>query len=185
MKLDNITRLKAVREAGYVERFHVHGRTSGYTLSQHQWGVTMICLLLWPKELSVLVTALCHDVPERFVGDIPSPILAGNPELRKTIQRQEETIAEVLDLPSEHDLPPDLFRMLKAADRLDLYLWVLEEDRRHGSREFWEVRDSLKNWFMTGEDCPPEVKALVLQIEDKGWTRLPGTLENVIKESAR
>lgn len=181
MPLDNHTRLQAVREAGYVERCHVAGRTGdGYNLAQHQWGVSMICMLLWPGDHALLRAALTHDIPERWTGDIPGQVLGSNTVLRQQIEDQEKVIMACLDLPM-NDGDMGLEWRLRGADRLDLWLWTLEEERRHGSKEFAGFRTLIERaWAETPP--PDEVLAVVQGVSARnGWHRLPENFHEVLQ----
>lgn len=178
MPLDNIIRLQAVREAGQVVRCHVGGLTlNNYNNAQHHWGVAMICSILWPDDHELLRNALVHDVPERWLGDFPSTAIANNTALAKALKAKEEIIFAVLDLPCEHTLADPQWTRLRNADRLDLYLWTFEEERR-GNREFLGFRRKIEaKW---AEEPPlPEV-ARIAAYAQQNWDRLPETFEEIL-----
>lgn len=182
--LDNIVRIKAIREAGRVVRCHTSGRThDDYNNAQHQYGVAILYAILWPGDHAGILASLVHDVPERWMGDLPSPQLGKAKELRAFLQEEEKLIAAALDLPSEHALDEQTHRRMKDADRLDLYLWALEEVRRGNSEFNGYVKRILAFW----EKNPPLPETLVV-IEhtlENGWDRLPEPFHEVLNECQR
>ena len=175
-----ITRIKAVREAGLVERCHTVRHNSSYNNAQHQYGVASLCHLLFPEHPHLVGYALFHDVAERWTGDIPSPVLKNQPELKKHLSLVDEKIASWLNLPCEHTLTGDEFRMLKAADSLELWLWACEEIRS-GNLEVLGLKDKIEAWWAGSPPVEP-VKTLVEFVLLQGWTRLPETFDEVIDE---
>lgn len=178
MTFDIITRLKAVREAGYVERCHNVGKTSGYNLAQHQYNVAMICLLLWPNDTDLVAAALTHDIPERWTGDIPAPVKRMNAAIKDGVDKMHDTIWEALDLPGERRLNADQMKKLHAADKLELYLWTFEEERRNGSQEYYGFRQKLGQWWQK-EPPPQEVMNVLMSLYHSGWHRLPEVFEEI------
>jgi len=175
--LDTLTRIKAVREAGEVVRCHAGGKTTtNYNNAQHQYGVAMLYAILWPGDIEGLLTALVHDVPERWLGDIPAPVLRNNQAFRKTLAREEELISAALELPSEHTLTEPQLTRLKNADRLELFLWTLEEESR-GNRNFASYRKKIAQMW---DDNPPLPEVMAVAVAAvKSWERLPETFEEI------
>ena len=90
--------------------------------------------------------ALFHDASEILTGDLPTPIKYNNPELMTAYHQVEAAASEKLlsMLPAElrpaytpllSETDPELYRLVKAADKLSAYIKCIEE-RRAGNDEF-------------------------------------------------
>ena len=100
----------------------------------------------------VAVAALYHDAPEILTGDLPTPVKYFNPEIKTAYKAVEQTSAERLLslLPEEFQdiyrpyvsetCPPEVERVVKAADKLSAYIKCVEETKA-GNHEF---DDALK-----------------------------------------
>ena len=100
----------------------------------------------------VAVAALYHDAPEILTGDLPTPVKYYNPEIKTAYKAVEQTSAERLLslLPREFQdiyrhyvsetCPPEVERVVKAADKLSAYIKCVEETKA-GNHEF---DDALK-----------------------------------------
>ena len=82
--------------------------------------------------------ALFHDASEIITGDLPTPVKYYSPEIRAAYQKVEDVAADQLlgMLPTElrdwycpllKDVPEDVERMVKAADKLSAHIKCLEE----------------------------------------------------------
>lgn len=83
-------------------------------------------------------TALFHDASEIITGDLPTPVKYYNPEIREAYRQVEEVAADKLlsKLPQSirgcyepvlRDVPPEVERFVKAADKLSAHIKCLEE----------------------------------------------------------
>lgn len=88
----------------------------------------MLMHYLWPEDFPRLaLVCLAHDVPERVVGDIPSPSLRHLPGLREGISSMETLVNRSFGLPNESDLSEEDYLKLKACDHLELWFWSKEQ----------------------------------------------------------
>ena len=82
--------------------------------------------------------ALFHDASEIITGDLPTPVKYYNPEIRDAYKKVEEVAEQELlnMLPSSlrdcytpllHEVPADVERFVKAADKLSAHIKCLEE----------------------------------------------------------
>lgn len=82
--------------------------------------------------------ALFHDASEIITGDLPTPVKYYSPEIRAAYQKVEDVAADQLlgMLPTElrdwyspllKDVPEDVEKMVKAADKLSAHIKCLEE----------------------------------------------------------
>ena len=98
---------------------------------------------------AVAVAALYHDASEILTGDMPTPIKYDNPAIRSAY-KDVEAVAEqklLAMLPEElqsaygpvlTEVPPEMERLVKAADKLSAYIKCVEE-LKAGNMEFREA----------------------------------------------
>lgn len=158
-----------------VERAHVIPHVRPYTVAQHTYGVCCLCQLLWPSQPHLLEFALFHDLPERWTGDVPGQVLNMTPALRKIFSEMDQDISMRFQLPSEHKLSKHDRACLKAADRLELWLWTYEEEAM-GNRLVLGCRAELDTLFDNAADLPPEVRSIINHVRRHGFHRLGETL---------
>jgi 5'-deoxynucleotidase YfbR-like HD superfamily hydrolase len=114
--------------AGRVQRCHTIPHHGSYNVAQHSWGVAMLVLAVFPdRAFRLLPAALAHDVPEAWVGDIPSPTIRSL-GIREALDAVEGRLLQALDLRhhfahlSDEDVAALLF-----CDRLEFVLWCAHE----------------------------------------------------------
>lgn len=155
-----------LREASQTKRCHtmpIHGQ---YTVGQHSFDMCTLLLALYPdcrKEL--MVAAIAHDLPERWVGDMPAPTkwsLGG--EAIKQLDRVEEDILRKLGL--DVSLTPEERLWLHGLDRVELLLWTKEQVAM-GNSNVCTMLAALAVWFQKHE-LPLPLKEFV---EQHKWTR--------------
>lgn len=115
------------RGGGAVQRCHVTRHIGSYSVAEHSWGVAMLIYYLFPEHFERLaIFALVHDVPEYLVGDMPSTVKPSS-----SVSRLEDEINAAFGLPqvgsAKHGLLPHEQEILKACDKLDLYIWAREQ----------------------------------------------------------
>ncbi len=145
----------------YIKRWGMMRNVEPETLAEHSAQVAMLAhalALIGNKRLGrsydlgqVTVAALYHDGTEVYTGDMPTPIKYNSPELRKSYALIEEQAALTLlshlpeDLREDYapllreDLPEDLHRIVKAADKLAAYIKCVEEVKC-GNTEFTDAK---------------------------------------------
>ena len=130
------------RGGGAVQRCHGVRHTGSYSVAEHSWGVAMLLWYLFPHDFKRLVIfALCHDVPECLVGDVPSTV-------KENCKHQvlEDLINQQFGLPPLSLLGQREHAMLKICDRLDLYLWA-QEQLASGNQYSKEIINNLEHTF--------------------------------------
>ncbi len=148
----------------YIKRWGLMYNTVPENLAQHSSECAIITHALatvgnqlYGKNYDVgkaVITALFHDVPEVFTGDMPTPVKYATPEIRGEFGRIEEQSAENLlkKLPSE--LRPsyeslfnigdsEIHRLVKAADNLCAYIKCAEEEKLN-NMEFSSAKKGIK-----------------------------------------
>ena len=148
-------RIKAVREAGWVQRMHTTPHHRPHTVAQHSWSMAAMLLLLHPDPSRELIqAALFHDVAERWTGDMPAPMKWWiNPEIGIAMAHAEAGI--LIELGLANKLSEEETKWLRALDILDLYLYAKDE-LNLGNRHMQEVHDVCHD-FVFSWDSPKEI----------------------------
>lgn len=117
------------RCGGATQRCHNIRHIGEYSNAAHSWGVAMLMWYLWPQDFPKLaIYCLSHDVPEGWVGDIPSPTLRYVPGLADSLKHIEAGLNRDIGLPGESEgLTPEEYLKLKTCDRMEFWLWTLEQ----------------------------------------------------------
>lgn len=151
--------LKRIPRTGWVMR----GVPNAESVAGHTYGVAYIVLALFPyisqtldEEIHLdraLSLAVIHDLPESITTDIPQPAWKKMPKGVKG-EIEQDAMDHILknqtaDHPfhtlweEAHTKQSAEARLVKDADRLDLYVQVLQYERQFGNRtlsEFWEKK---------------------------------------------
>lgn len=175
-------RLASIRLGGAVERCHGIPHQGSYSNAKHQWGVAVLMYVLWPEDYPRLsLHCLTHDVPEAWIGDIPAPMGRWVPGLNDKVGEFEDKIFDSLGLPLEGELSPEDHQKVKACDRLELYVWCLEEQMR-GNLYASECRTELESYFAI-VPLPPAAQTLLLELQASyGPGRQSGVIRGMVEE---
>lgn len=120
-------------------------------------------------EGRVVRLAMYHDVSEIFTGDLPTPVKYFNPDIKSAYKKVERKSIERLLCYLPDDLKPayedvmvpkeeekELWRIVKAADKLSALIKCLEEEKA-GNGEFKKAaraqEDFLRGMKMPEADC--------------------------------
>ena len=137
--------LELTRQAGNIIRSHTNAQHGHKTVGEHTYNLVNIILLLNPDpSLNLIKAAMWHDVPERFTGDLPSPIKKKNPELGAALTKIEDKIMHEYGL--EVTLTDDEKKWLKAADQLEYLCWA-EDQKNLGNDTVTHAADYAKKWI--------------------------------------
>lgn len=176
-------RVRQSRQGGRVERCHGIPHLGSYSNSSHQWGVAMLMWYLWPEHFPRLVLiCLTHDVAEAWVGDIPSPTLRFIPGIRERLEEIEARINTDLGLPAENALSPEDHEMLKACDRLELYLWC-QDQAELGNKNAESVQRELEHYF-TIKPLPTRAREFFELAQSIAPVRVSGVIRGLVGEEA-
>lgn len=125
-------RVKYMREAADVQRLHTVRLIGEYSNGQHTFNMLAMLRLLWPEAPKELIWAIVeHDLPERLVGDIPSPAI----NLGGFIDKQALGVLEFTILDDLFDeqhfigLEEELMKWLKGLDLLELLMFCWDQTR--------------------------------------------------------
>jgi len=146
-----ISRLK------YIKRWNLMRNTREENVQEHSHNVAAIahalCLIannIYGKDISekdALAYAVYHEAGEVITGDLPTPIKYFNDDITKSYKKIEKYAEDTLTdmLPEElrgdleryikGDVPEEVRKIVKAADRLAAYIKCVEE-KSSGNREF-------------------------------------------------
>lgn len=150
----------------YINRWALMRNTTYETLSQHSHEVAVISHALAVignkrfeknyNESRAALLGLYHDVPEIITGDMPTPVKYYNKDMRKTFELVETNACNTLlgmlpnDLKDEFEPlffhkenDHDLWKLVKAADKISAYIKCIEE-RKAGNKEFADAEKSTR-----------------------------------------
>lgn len=141
----------------YIDRWGLMRNTQVENIQEHSHMVAVLAHALAvigrekfgssvdPNEAAV--AGLYHDAPEILTGDLPTPVKYDNPAIKDAYKTVEAVAGDKLlsMLPPElcsafapyvkEELPLELLRLVKAADKLSAHIKCLEE-LRAGNNEF-------------------------------------------------
>lgn len=120
-------------------------------------------------EGRVVMFAMYHDAAEIFTGDLPTPVKYFNPGIRGAYKEVEKASLsrllsylpddlkeEYSDIMSPNDDDEELWRIVKAADKLSALVKCVEEEKA-GNSEFGRAaaaqKESLKAMKMPEVEC--------------------------------
>ena len=174
--LTTAERIKFIREAADVQRLHVIRTIGEYSNGHHSFNMLAMLRLFWPEAPISLVWAILeHDIPERLIGDIPSP------SIHNVLSNSKEAISNeefsVLDMVfgDQHfvGLAPELMKWLKALDLFELYLYIRDQ-MKMGNQNVSEIRQRIEERIMNNpHDYPPQVLNAFYEIRRSDWNYLP------------
>lgn len=169
-------RVKFIREAADVQRLHVIRTIGEYSNGQHSFNMLAMLRLLWPEAPAALIWAIIeHDIPERVIGDIPSP------SIRFVLEESHDAIIlEELDVLQELfgdqffvGLDEESHRWLKALDILELYLYA-KDQKRLGNLNLETMRLAIEDRFKRDAAKFPEpILNLFHECRQSDWVHLP------------
>lgn len=147
----------------YIHRWGLMRNTEQENIQEHSHMVAVLAhaLATIENELydgcydvgQVTIAALYHDASEIFTGDLPTPIKYDNPEIQSAYQSVERTAQQrLLSMlpeplqsaykPAILDVPPEIYTIVKAADRLSAYIKCVEE-LKVGNTEFLHAKEQI------------------------------------------
>lgn len=150
-----ITRIRAAREGGHVERCHTVPHLGSYSVGKHSFDAVSLLLLLHPEpgpSVNLIKGVLWHDVGERWVGDSPSPAKWFNPAFGEAYEAAEKEA--LLRSGFYIELTPRETDWLKAVDRLELLLWALDQVAI-GNKNVTGMIENLHDYFSRERNSIP------------------------------
>lgn len=180
-RLKNLAeKIKLIREAADVQRLHTKRTIGEYSNGSHTFGMLALLRLLYPDAPSYLIWAIVeHDIPERIVGDIPSPVIhfGGFIDRDKLWQAEESVLAGIFDyhfFPGLEGQDAEAYRWLKGLDLLELFLFC-KDQKRLGSKNLLQIEHRCMEVFKNrAADFPrPIIDAFWECWNDTDWFSMP------------
>ena len=175
-----VEKIKLVREASDVQRLHTKRTIGEYSNGSHTFGMLALLRLLYPDAPSYLIWAIVeHDIPERLVGDIPSPAIrfGGFVDKDKLWEAEESVLAGIFDyhfFPGLEGQDAEAYRWLKGLDLLELFLFC-KDQRRLGNKNLLQIEHRCMEIFRNrAADFPrPIIDAFWECWNDTDWFSMP------------
>jgi hypothetical protein len=176
----NLQRLKLMRSAARVARFHTTPTIRGQSVGEHTFGLIAILREIaddeHPLSVSLLVRALEHDAPEAITGDVPSPVKWRFSGLEAQLRTVEDRLGVDFDIGGS--LIPYERTMLKFADLLELSIYSIEEvdmGNRHMAVMAFNALNAIKirNLFIVTSAANELYNEVALSFHNKCGTATP------------
>ena len=167
MREESLRSLMLVYESGAVKRYHAKRTHLYQTVADHAWGVALIITRLHPNpRADLLKAAILHDAHELVTGDIPYTVKAANPELKTLLTRLERNAENDMgmDFRIEKELIPEDWFWLKAADMMELVLYVRSE-LLLGNRHILPIWDRGREVLRSSIHTPEPIINLLSYVE--------------------
>jgi len=150
-------RIRVLRESGAIMRCHNVPHHGEYSVGLHSYNVVSLILQLHPNpRMELIRAAMWHDMPERYLGDLPAPAKWYNPNLRATYEHAEATVLEKVGMPDLMEcLTDEEIWWLHACDRLELELFC-QDQAAMGNRHTNVMHLNVLQWFMDKEGLIPQ-----------------------------
>ena len=162
-----------------VERCHNIRHHGSYSVAAHTTGMLLLAWHLYRPEFAYLAPVImAHDIPEGWLGDIPLPTMHFTPGLKGAMKWGENRILRDLGLHSADSLSTEMQAMVHAVDRLEFYMWALEQ-RAMGNRY---VDEAIKymDTRLTSDALPGEAFKFFIRL--KTWDVVPKQ-DKVVEEA--
>lgn len=178
--MNKIVQVKASRESGTVARFHALPNVPAYNVAEHSYGVVSLLLLLHPNpSLNLIRACQFHDLPERWLGDLPATAKWDNPELADAYNKAEIDLFGRLGMLKMVELDEDELQWLRVLDTLELYLWC-DELTNHGNVSLYPCKSACHNRLQEME-LPLEVDVFLANYKmHNNSGRLPDRIGDLV-----
>jgi 5'-deoxynucleotidase YfbR-like HD superfamily hydrolase len=152
--VSTLNAIRAWRLGAAVQRYHTrHTLVTDY-VGGHSGGVAWLCWLLAGRKPrpELLMAALSHDLPEAYVGDVPSPT---KKLLNGALDEEETKWLVGMDVPDyAAQLSHEEKRWLTLADAADGLLFCCEELER-GNRSLLDITQRYYSYVVQRSDEMP------------------------------
>lgn len=147
------TRLRLMRDAGAVRRFHTCRIIKEDSVAEHSFNVANIVLALTRGRASrnLILAALFHDMGEYMMGDIPAPTKRLFPEnVREAIEASEMEAICRIQYDVDFTISMEERAILKIADRMDGLMKCIDE-LRMGNRHIIPAGNNFATYMAQTE----------------------------------
>ena len=180
-QLTTVEKIKFAREGSAVERTHVMQKIGSYPVGQHSFNMLAMLRILHPAPTMRLVWAILeHDIPERVMGDMPSPA-----KWAGVIDRDKESFIETLinnrvfGCEATNSLTDSEHNWLKGLDILEFYCWCRDQ-MMMGNMMVRTTAKRTSNFLKANAaSFPVEIMDAYYEIKMDGWETMPELGENV------
>lgn len=142
----NFTRIMAMREGGAVERCHTIPHIGEYSNAKHSFNAACLILVLHPEpNLELVKAVMLHDIPERWLGDLPAPAKWYNESLNREYEFAEQCVRThwAVDF---GPLTEEEKQWLDGVDKLEFYLWCWDQ-YKFGNQHICRAMEAVTGWF--------------------------------------
>jgi len=153
--MNTTDKINALREGGNIRRFHTWSVHGTHTIAHHSFNAVNLLLVLHPNPSMNLVKAVqWHDAPsELWTGDTPAPAKWHSNGLKEKLRELELLVNVACE--TAVALTPEEEKWLWAVDKIDLWLWVIEQENL-GNKTVKLIHDRLDVAFSQPNRLPPE-----------------------------
>ncbi len=171
LPLTKLQRVLAAREASAVERSHTFRHHGSYTDGQHSFDMLTLTLELREDTSAALMKAIIyHDLPERWLGDMPHPAKQIMPKSALHMSVAENHIRNVLGWKETCMLTQEELEWVHIIDRVEFLLWA-DDQIQMGNRHLEDVLERCHRWFEDNSSGLPTSIAEFLHVYK--WQRTP------------
>lgn len=175
-----VEKIKMLREAADVQRLHTKRTIGEYSNGYHTFGMLALLRLLYPDAPKELIWAIVeHDLPERLIGDIPSPAIHHGGFIDKDYmwEAEESVLNGIFGTHYFSHLKttdPVSYSWLKGLDLLELFLFC-KDQKRLGSKNLLQIEHRCMEVFkFRAADFPKEVLNAFWECwNDADWFSMP------------
>lgn len=147
--MKHIPYLIAALEGGNTKRCHTLRVLEEENVAAHSFGVAWMCVYLCGDEkpdVSLILAALAHDLPEQKYGDIPADAKKRDPALAVILHELDNEWLYGHNLNYEDGLSGNEKAILKLADSFHL-MWKCVRERQMGNTTMGVVWNNLDGWI--------------------------------------
>lgn len=167
--------IKLAREGAAVRRVHTIPHIGEYVVGHHSFNMLAMLRILYPEASSSLIWAILeHDIPERLIGDIPSPAKWFGIVDRDRLIEVERTInTEIFGSSAEYNLNPKEIKWLNSLDLFELWLWCKDQIAM-GNQNLVSMHDRILNFVNRNRDKFVEpILTMFYELADDPWQMMP------------
>lgn len=163
---------------GETKRCHTLRTVHEESVASHSFGVAWMCVYLTGGNPStgLLLSALTHDLPEQFTGDVPADAKREIPGLKTLLSVHEDDWCRNRGLDYQHNINKSDTLVLRLADSCHL-MWKCIYERSLGNQTFapvWEkVNEYAQETLQLMND--PHAAEMLLQYLNTKWRIVNGS----------
>jgi 5'-deoxynucleotidase YfbR-like HD superfamily hydrolase len=123
----NLKRLKLMRSAARVTRFHTMPTLRTQSVGEHTFGALAVLCEICDPSATLLRAVLYHDATEPCTGDTPAHVKWLNPGIAEAMKLAEGMLEDRFELYDRASLSEGERRILKYCDSMEAILFACEE----------------------------------------------------------